>query len=50
MNGYFQIVQNAQKIVIRVYPATDGGDPVRRDELVEYLSLKNIFLDILSLV
>ncbi len=42
MNGYFQIVQKAQKISIRVYPPTDGGEPVRREEIVEYLSLKNI--------
>lgn len=45
MNGYFQIVEKAGKCNVKLVPPTDGGEPIRRDELAEYLSLKGIAYD-----
>lgn len=45
MNAYFQIVSKGGNCVLRVFPATDGGEPIRREELVEYLQIKNIMYD-----
>ncbi len=42
MNAYFQIVQVNGNAVLRVFPATDGGEPLKREDVVEYLSLKNM--------
>ncbi|MBO7600130.1 MAG: DUF342 domain-containing protein [Lachnospiraceae bacterium] len=45
MNAYFQIISKGGKCSIKVYPATDGGENLRREELVEYLQLKDIMYD-----
>lgn len=45
MNSYFQIVSKANKAYIRIFPATDGGQAIRKEELVEYLQLKNVMYD-----
>lgn len=49
MNGYFQVVQKNGKCCVKLFPPTDGGEPIRRDELSEYLSFKNITFDIKEL-
>ncbi|MCQ2519328.1 MAG: FapA family protein [Lachnospiraceae bacterium] len=45
MNAYFQIISKQGKAFVRVYPANNGGEAIRREELVEYLQLKNIMYD-----
>lgn len=45
MNAYFQICEKGGKCVLRLYPATDGGESIRREELIEYLQVKNIMYD-----
>lgn len=42
MNAYFQIVSVDGTSVIRIHPATDGGEGIRKEELVEYLQIKNL--------
>lgn len=42
MNAYFQIISKGGNCVIRINPPTDGGEPIRREELVEYLQIKNL--------
>lgn len=46
MNSYFQIVNVNGKCGLKLFPPTDGGDPINKDELFEYISMKNISLDI----
>lgn len=46
MNGYFQIASIDGKCVIELYPPSDGGENIRREEILEYLSVKNILYDI----
>lgn len=45
MNAYFQICDRGGKCALRLYPATEGGEGIRREELVEYLQVKNILYD-----
>ncbi len=45
MNAYFQIANDQGKCAIRFYPATDGGEGIRREELLDYLTVKNILYD-----
>ena len=49
MNGYFQIFPHNSMCCIKLIPPTDGGDPVNRDDLFEYLSIKNISYDMKAL-
>lgn len=42
MNGYFQIVPRNGFAIIKMFPPTDGGEGVKREDIVEYLQLKNI--------
>lgn len=49
MNAYFQIGNENGKCCINLYPATDGGEDIRREELLEYLSVKNMLYDIKEL-
>ena len=50
MNGYFQIVQQNNRCCIKLVPPTDGGTPVKTEDLTEYLSIKNITYDLKGLV
>jgi len=50
MNGYFQIVPKNGVCYIKLVPPTDGGAPIVREELFEYLSVKNIQYDVKGLV
>lgn len=50
MNAYFQIVSNGDKCGIKLFPATDGGEGIRQDEIFEYLSVKNMSYDVKGLV
>lgn len=49
MNGYFQIVPKDGSCYIKLIPPTEGGEPIRQDELFEYLSLKNMTYDVKGL-
>lgn len=50
MNGYFQIVERGGKCHVKLVPPTNGGEPIQRDELFEYLNYKNITFDMKLLV
>lgn len=49
MNGYFQIGNNNGVCFIKLVPPTEGGEPIRREEILEYLSIKNILYDVKEL-
>lgn len=49
MNGYFQIVSQNGMCGIKLIPPKDGGQPIIRDELLEYLSIKNMVYDVKGL-
>lgn len=46
MNGYFRVVQKNGFCGIELNPPTDGGEPINREELLEYLSIKNFTYDV----
>ena len=41
-NSYFQIIMSEGKTFLRLFPATDGGEPISVKELQEYLSFNKI--------
>ncbi|MCR5278156.1 MAG: FapA family protein, partial [Lachnospiraceae bacterium] len=45
MNGYFQIVSRDNMCAVKMIPPTAGGEPIRREELMEYLTAKGISFD-----
>lgn len=49
MNGYFMIVNNGGKCGIKLFPPTNGGQPILREEILEYLSVKNMTYDVKEL-
>lgn len=49
MNGYYQIFNNNGKCCLKIFPPTDGGEPILREELTEYLSYKNFSFDVKQL-
>lgn len=49
MNGYFKIVQVNGNCGIKLFPPTDGGEEINREELIEYLSIKNMTYDVKAL-
>lgn len=49
MNAYFQIVNNNGFCGVKLVPPTDGGAPILREELLEYLSIKNMVYDVKAL-
>lgn len=49
MNAYFQIVNNNGMCAIKLVPPTNGGEPINREELLEYLSIKNMLYDVKAL-
>ena len=40
MNGFFQLDLRQEGKFLRIYAATDGGEPVNINELAEYLQKK----------
>ncbi len=40
-NGYFQLQMTDNGTFVRLFPPTDGGEPIRMDELRQYLGMKN---------
>ena len=48
-NGYFQLQLNDQSTFVRLFPPVDGGEPIRLDELRQYLSSKNFVPDPIDL-
>ncbi|MCR4685289.1 MAG: FapA family protein [Lachnospiraceae bacterium] len=44
-NGYFQLQMTDGGTFVRLFPPVDGGEPIRMDELRQYLSLKNFAPD-----
>lgn len=49
MNGYFQLDCKAEGTFLRIYNATDDGDPVKVTEVAEYLQKKGIPSEITEL-
>ncbi len=50
MNGYFQVVSRNNMCTVKLVPPSDGGEPIQREELFEYLSIKNIVFDSKAMV
>ena len=40
-NGYFQLQMKENGTFVRLFPPTEGGEPIRIDELRQYLAMKN---------
>lgn len=49
MNGYFQLVYNEMGTWLRLIPPTDGGEPIKMGELMEYLDLKKVEYELAAL-
>ena len=49
MNGYFQLDLRPEGTFLRIYAATDGGEPVNINELAEYLQKKGIGYELTDL-
>ncbi|MDO4188790.1 MAG: FapA family protein [Lachnospiraceae bacterium] len=41
-NAYFQIIMDNNKTFLRLFPATDGGEPISVKEIQEYISFNRI--------
>ncbi len=48
-NGYFQLQMTEQGTFVRLFPPTEGGEPIRIDELRQYLAMKNFLPDAIAL-
>ena len=49
MNGYFRLVNEADKTGIRLIPPTEGGKPIDLNDVIEYLSMKDYACDLPTL-
>ena len=49
MNGYFRLVNKADKTSIRLIPPTEGGKPIDLNDVIEYLSMKDYTCDLPTL-
>lgn len=49
MNGYFKVIVNPESIDLKVFPATDGGNPIQINELTDYLTRQKIAFDLKDL-
>ncbi len=49
MNGYFRLINEANRPALRLIPPTDGGRPVNINDIVEYLTMKDCAGDLPSL-
>lgn len=45
MNGYFRLIHEEGKTGIKLIPPTNGGEPIQVNDVVEYLTLKDIVYD-----
>ena len=45
MNGYFRLIHEEGKTGMKLFPPTDGGEPVSVNDVTEYLALKDIIYD-----
>lgn len=50
MNAYYQVINQDGKCAVKLFPATDGGEQIRKDEIFDYLCAKNISFDAKGLV
>lgn len=46
MNGYFQLINAESGMSLKLIPPTDGGESINMNEVMDYLSLKNIVYDL----
>ena len=46
VNGYFQLVNIPSGFGVKCMPPQDGGEPIRINELLEYLGIHNVTCDI----
>lgn len=49
MNGYFQLITSGEAVSIRLIPETDGGEPIRVNEVANYLRYKKILFNLKQL-
>lgn len=49
VNGYFQIMLGDNVSFVRLFPPKNGGEPIRIDELRDYLSSKGYTVDVIAL-
>lgn len=49
MNGYFRLVNEADKTSLKLIPPTEGGKPIDINDIIEYMSMKNYTCDLPSL-
>lgn len=49
MNGYFKLVNEANKPALKLIPPSDGGKPININDIVEYLSMKDCAGDLPTL-
>lgn len=49
MNGYFRLIHEEGKTGMKLFPPTDGGAPVMINDVTEYLALKDIVYDKMTL-
>lgn len=45
MNGHFRLIHEEGKTSMKLFPPTDGGEPVAISEVMDYLALKDILYD-----
>lgn len=46
MNGYFRLVNSADKASLKLIPPTDGGKKININDVIEYLSMKGYSCDV----
>ncbi|MCM1538344.1 MAG: FapA family protein [bacterium] len=49
MNGYFQLITSGNGTAMRLIPETDGGEPIRVNEVANYLKYKRILFNLKQL-
>ena len=48
-NGYFQLICKSDGSYLKLFPATDGGNPIDINEVSQYLMQKNVLYDLPAL-
>lgn len=46
MNGYFQLIEDNGHTSVKLYPETDGGEKIRVNEVMEYLTSRGLVCDL----
>ena len=49
MNGYFRLVNEADKTSLKFIPPTEGGKPIDINDVIEYMTMKDYACDLPSL-